>query len=123
VTHEAHAATGSSDRLVALRLYFARSARAAPTRFWHHLSAPALGHHLLTLARRDGIEQALFQSVQAGYLPGESISYEHPEHLAGRHPACVELISTEERLRRFLDDHASHLLNVRVVLFRCEVMR
>lgn len=107
--------------LTALRLYFPQSARAKPTRFWHHLTAPALGHRLLIAARRSGIQQALLHRVHAGYLPGHKMSHQHVETTPAHHPLCIELIDLEERLRAFLHDHADELHHVRAVLFRCEV--
>lgn len=107
--------------LTALRLYFPQSARAKPTRFWHHLSAPALSHHLLTVASRCGIHQALLHSVHAGYLPGKKLSHHDLEGTSTHHPLCIELIDLEDRLRTFLHEHADELRHVRAVLFRCEV--
>jgi PII-like signaling protein len=108
--------------MTALRLYLSHSARAKPTRFWHHLSAPVLSHHLLAAARRSGIHQAMLHTVQAGYLPGNKLSHRHVEHTAAHHPMCIELIDQEDRLRRFLHDHAGELQHVRAVMFRCEVV-
>ena len=85
--------------LTALRLYFPQSARAKPTRFWHHLTAPALSHRLLLAAKRAGIQQALLHSVHAGYLQGKKLSHHHLETAALNHPLCIELIDNEMRLR------------------------
>lgn len=104
-----------------LRLYFQQDARARPTRFWHRLSAPALGHRLLTAARRSGIQQALMHHVHAGYLSGEKLSHAHIESAPARHPLCIEMIDSEERLRAFLKQHADELQQVKSVLFRCEI--
>lgn len=109
------------EDLSALRLYFPQSARAKPTRFWHRLSAPVLSHHLLSAARRAGIQQATMHSVHAGYLPGRSLSHQHPEATPAHHPLCIELIDAEARLRKFLHEHADELHHVRAVLFRCEI--
>ena len=105
----------------ALRLYFPLSARAKATRFWHHLTAPALGHHLLACARRAHIQQAVIHVVQSGYLPGEKLLHRHVEGTSGRMPQCLELIDTESRLRKFLHDHADELAQVRAVLYLCEI--
>lgn len=107
--------------MTALRLYFPQSARAKPTRLWHHLSAPTLSHRLLTAARRSGIHQALLHSVHAGYLPGNKLSHHHIEASPAHHPLCIELIDIEERLRKFLHEHAEELRHVQAVLFRCEL--
>jgi len=37
------------------------------------------------------------------------------------HPLCIELIDAEERLRKFLHEHAEELRHVQAVLFRCEL--
>lgn len=108
-------------KLMALRLYFPHSARAKPTRFWHHLSAPALSHRLLTAARRAGIQQALMHTVHAGYLPGKKFSHQHVESTPTHHPLCIELLDTEDCLRKFLHDHTDELHHVRAVLFQCEI--
>jgi len=109
------------NNMTALRLYFPQSARAKSTRFWHHLSAPALSQRVLHAAHRSGIQQALLHSVQAGYLPGNKLSHHHIEAAPGQHPICIELIDAEERLRAFLQEHADELRHVRAVLFRCEL--
>ena len=109
------------QNMTALRLYFPQSARAKPTRFWHYLSAPALSHHLLKAAGRAGIHQALMYSVHAGYLPGKKLSHHHIESTPAHHPLCIELIDTEERLRKFLHEHAEESWHVQAVLFHCEL--
>lgn len=107
--------------MTALRLYFPQSARAKPTRLWHHLSAPALSHRLLTAARRAGIHQALLHTIHAGYLPGSKLSHLHIETSPANHPLCIELIDIEDRLRKFLNEHADELRHVKAVLFRYEL--
>lgn len=107
--------------LTALRLYFPQAARAKPTKFWHHLSAPALSHRLLTAAKRCGIQQALLHTVHAGYLPGHKLSHQQIESSPAQHPLCIEMIDSEERLRSFLREHADELNHVRAVLLRAEI--
>lgn len=108
-------------QLTAVRLYFPISARAKATRFWHRLSAPALGHHLLQAAKRSHIQQAAMLNVQAGYLPGEKLEHWHLESASKRMPQCIELIDSESKVRKFLRDHADELREVRAVLYRCEI--
>lgn len=107
--------------LTALRLYFPANSRAKATRFWHRLSAPALAQHLLEVARRSGIQQALLYQVGSGYLPGEWLTHHHLEGHALRHPQCLELLDSEERLRAFIQEHAEEMRKVRAVLFACEL--
>lgn len=111
----------SQHHIAALRLYFPMSARANVTRFWHLLSAPALAHHLLAVARKANIVQAMLHQVSAGYLPGERLSHQHPELTGMRHPQCLELLDTEQRLREFVAEHAAELRKVHAVLFLCEL--
>lgn len=111
----------SQHHIAALRLYFPMSARANVARFWHHLSAPALAHHLLAVARKADIVQAMLHPVSAGYLPGERLSHRHPELTGMRHPQCLELLDTEQRLRDFVAEHAAELRKVHAVLFLCEL--
>ena len=114
-------ATSASHDLTALRLYFPSGSRATRTRFWHHLNAPALAQHLLAVAKRANLQQALLHHVDAGYLRGERMSHHHPEVHSMRHPQCLELLDTEERLRAFMREHAEELIKVRAVLFRCQL--
>jgi PII-like signaling protein len=107
--------------VTALRLYFPQTARAKPTKFWHRLSAPTLGHRLLTAARQNGIQQALMHTVHAGYLPGQKLSHLHVESAPAQHALCIEMIDTEERLRHFVHVHADELHHVRAVLLRGEI--
>lgn len=111
----------TSTALAALRLYFPGATRAKARRFWHHLSAPALVHHLLDAARRANIVQAMVHPISAGYLPGERLSHHHPELTGMRHPQCLELLDTEVRLRAFIFAHAEELRKVHVVLLKCEL--
>lgn len=113
--------TDTSQTIAALRLYFPTATRAAATRFWHHLSAPALAHHLLTVAKKANILQAMLHRVSSGYLPGERLSHQHPELTGMRHPECLELLDTEQRLRAFMHEHADELKKVHAVLFLCEL--
>jgi PII-like signaling protein len=106
--------------LVAVRLYFPASARASRSRFWHHLSAPVLAHHLLKVARQAGIEQAILHHVDAGYLKGQRLSHHHPEASAMGHPQCLELVDSRDILDRFLTDHVAELQKVRVLMLSCE---
>lgn len=108
-------------QLTALRLFFPMSARAKATGFWHKLSAPMLGHHLLQCAKRAHIQQAAMLMVQAGYLPGEKLEHRQLESPSKRLPQCIELIDSESKLRKFLRDHADELKEVRPVLYRCEI--
>lgn len=109
------------QNLSALRLYFPNSARTKPTRFWHRLSAPTLGHYLLKAAHRSGIRQALLHNVHAGYLSGQKITHHHIEVISPHHPLCIELIDTEEQLRKFLHEHTEELQHVQAILFQCEL--
>jgi PII-like signaling protein len=110
-------------QLTALRLYFPMSARAKVTRFWHRLSAPALGHHLLQSAKRAHIQQAAMLSVLGGYLPGEKLEHWHLESPSKTLPQCIELIDTETRLRKFLREHSEELTQVRAIFYRAELAK
>lgn len=109
------------SEFASLRLYFPMSARARATSLWHRISAPALSHHLLQCARRARIEQAVMHTVHSGYLPGQKMVHSHVETTPRRMPQCIELIDSESRLRKFLQDHADDLRHVRAVLYRCEL--
>ncbi|WP_281078692.1 hypothetical protein [Variovorax paradoxus] len=111
----------SENKLTALRLDFPAGSRARATRFWHHLSAPVLAQHLLAVARRAKIQQALLHQISSGYLPGERLTHHHPEVSGMKHPQCLELLDSEERLRAFMHEHAEELRKVRAVLFLCEL--
>lgn len=111
----------SLQQLAALRLYFPGATKARATRLWHHLSAPALAQHLLKVAREARITQVMLHQVSSGYLPGERLSHHHPELAGMRHPQCLELLDTEQRLRGFMHEHAEELRKVHAVLFLCEL--
>lgn len=111
----------SNQSLAALRLYFPMSMRAKASRFWHHLSAPVLAHHLLVVAKKARIQQAMLHPISSGYLPGQRLSHFHPEMHDMSHPQCLELVDSESRLRDFLQEHAEELQKVHVVLFKCEL--
>ncbi|HEJ6533370.1 hypothetical protein NK553_18590 [Pseudomonas sp. ZM23] len=113
--------TKDKHPLVALRLYFPTGTTAKATRFWHHLSAPALAHHLLKVARKANILQAMLHHVVSGYLPGEKLSHSHPELTDMRHPQCLELLDTEQHLLDFMQEHAEELKKVHAVMFKCEI--
>jgi PII-like signaling protein len=109
--------------LAALRLYFPSSTRASRSRFWHHLSAPALAHHLLTVARRAGIEQAVLHRIDSGYLKGQRLTHHHPEAHDMTHPQCLELVDHRHKLQAFLEEHAEEIKKVRVLMFHGESLQ
>ncbi|WP_425930323.1 hypothetical protein [Pseudomonas sp. NyZ201] len=109
------------NRPTLLQLYFPSASRTRVTKFWHRFSAPTLAQHLLRVATAAKIEQVILRTVTAGYLPGQRLSHYHPEIGGMRHPQCLELLDTEDRLRAFLSDHAEELLKVRAVLMLCEL--
>ncbi|HDR9497152.1 TPA: DUF190 domain-containing protein [Burkholderia cepacia] len=108
------------SKLTALRLYFHQSAKARPTRLWHRIARPSLAHHLLSHAKRAGIEQAVLHRVHAGYLAGDRLHHEHVEHVHNRFPHCIELIDLENKLQEFWQRHGRDLPNVRAVFLPCE---
>jgi PII-like signaling protein len=110
------------SNLFSLRLYFPQSARTKPTRLWHHISAPALSHRLLLSARKSHIEQVILHNVSAGYLNGNKLSRQQIELQDAKHPACLELMDTEDKLRKFVLDHKDELHNVKAALFQCEIL-
>ena len=65
--------------------------------------------------------QAMLHQISSGYLPGEQLSHQHPEISGMRHPQCLELVDTEERLRDFMREHADELRKVHAVMFLCEL--
>ncbi len=73
------------------------------------------------VARQANIAQAMLHQVSSGYLPGERLSHHHPELTGMRHPQCLELLDTEQRLREFMREHAEELRKVHAVLFLCEL--
>jgi len=109
------------SELTAVRLYFPLSARAKGKHFWHRLTTPGLGHHLLRAAKLAHIQQAVMLPVTSGYLPGEKLQHDHFEGRPAKLPQCIELVDTESKLRRFLHDHKADLEGVRAVLYRCEL--
>ncbi len=110
------------SELTAVRLYFPLSARTKGGHFWHRLTAPGLGHHLLRAAKRAHIHQAVMIKIEAGYLPGDKLQHDHLEGRPARLPQCIELVDTETKIRRFLREHAHDLDGVKVVLYRCELL-
>ena len=104
--------------LIALRLYFPHSARVVHSRMWHHINRPALATHLLTLARRESIGQALLHHVEAGYLSGDThVRHRHVEHSHKKLPQCLELIDTESKIRAFWAAHRHELADVSAMFF------
>lgn len=103
--------------LVAVRLYFPASSRATRTRFWHHLSPPALAQHLLAVAQQGGVEQAILHRIDSGYLKGQRVSHHHPETGDMNHPQCLELVDLRHKLEAFLVEHAAEIKKVRVLMF------
>ncbi len=65
--------------------------------------------------------QAMLHQISSGYLPGERLSHQHPEISGMRHPQCLELVDSEERLRDFMREHADELRKVHAVMFLCEL--
>ncbi len=80
-----------------------------------------MARHLLTHAKRAGIEQALLHRVQAGFIRGDRLHHAHVETLHHRFPQCIELIDLESRLREFWQQHGGNLHDVHAVFLPCEI--
>jgi PII-like signaling protein len=107
--------------LMALRLYFPHSARAPHSSLWHHIARPALTTHLIRLARREGIAQAIIHHVESGYLPDDDrVRHRHVEHPHPKLPQCLELIDSGHKIQAFIDRHGKELANVRALLMPCQ---
>lgn len=63
----------------------------------------------------------MLHRVSSGYLPGERLSHSHAEVLDMRHPQCLELLDSEQRLRAFMHEHAGELNKVHAVLLLAEL--
>jgi PII-like signaling protein len=103
-----------------LRIYFQNKTRVERKGFWSRLMAPSLGTHLISAAKKDGIEQAVYQPIIAGYLKGDPVSCDISEAPPPKLPSCVELIDSESKLRNFLKDHEDELRGIKAVLVRAE---
>jgi PII-like signaling protein len=108
-----------SDKAV-LRIYFHYGAKLKREGFWAKLTAPPYGTYLLSLAKKQGIEQAARQRISAGYLSKEPISYDMSEIPPDRLPQCLELIDSESKLRGFLKKNGADLKQSRSVLLKFE---
>ncbi|QGZ64586.1 DUF190 domain-containing protein [Paraburkholderia acidisoli] len=111
------------SRLISLRIYFRHSERAPVglrRSLWRLLVRPSLAQHLLRKASDDGIGQAILYRVEAGYLGGERLRYDHIELSHDSLPCCIELIDRESRVRAFWGENVNGLYNVRSVFLHCE---
>jgi len=74
-----------------------------------------LSQHLLAVARRANIQQALLYQIGPSYLPGERLTHHHADVQAMRHTECLELPDSEERLRAFMQEHTEEMRKMRAV--------
>lgn len=106
------------ESMAVLRLYFHYGAKVKTQTLWQRIWNPSLGNHLVTLAKKFGIEQVIWQSVSAGYLKNEQIGYNITEIPSDKLPQCVELIDTEAKLRAFMKEDILDFNEVRCVLIK-----
>lgn len=100
-----------------LRIYMKQSEQAKNlVGFWQKIFNPGLAFHLIKGAKAFGIEQAIVQKVSSGYLKGAALAFDMVEVAPLNLPLCLELIDSEERLRKFLNEHTAELENCRVVM-------
>ncbi len=99
-----------------LRLYFPHGAHVAGRQGWRRLLGQPLAHELLKAAKALDIEQAIAFNVTAGYLRGDALHHGQVEHIALKHPQCVELIDHPDQIARFLERNQPLLEQVRVLL-------
>ena len=99
-----------------LRLYFQHGTPVAGRQGWRRLLGKSLAHELLRAAKALNIEQAIAFNVTAGYLRGDVLHHGQAEHIAPKHPQCVELIDSPDQIARFLEQNQSLLTQVRVLL-------
>ncbi|MGE8258321.1 MAG: DUF190 domain-containing protein [Stenotrophomonas sp.] len=102
--------------LAAMRLYFPASSLAGAKTLWHRVIPRRLSGYLLQAAHEEGIQQAIHHHVVAGYLRDDPLSHGYGENSPMKHPHCIELIDTEQRLRAFAARHADEFCKARVLV-------
>ncbi|BDH46965.1 hypothetical protein TUM12370_30090 [Salmonella enterica subsp. enterica serovar Choleraesuis] len=111
----------SGNSIAALRLYFPVSLKVTKKNGWARFGNPTLASYLLEAAKQAGIQQVILHPINSGYLPGERLSHYHPELMNMKHPQCLELLDTEQKLREFLHWYSQELQGVHAVLLQCEL--
>ena len=102
-----------------LRFYMPIAAKVKhPQTFWQKIFGASLAGFLVKKAKEDGIKQAVFQKIDAGYLNGERLVFDQIEAVPPSLPVCVELIDEERKLRDFVEKVKNELSDCRAVLFQ-----
>lgn len=99
-----------------LRIYFSYGQKAQNLTFWQKMWNNNLGQQLLKKAKELNIEQANIFTAKAGYLDNEKINFNISEIPPNKNPVCLELIDQPEKLKLFIEKHATELSEANVIL-------
>lgn len=103
-----------------LRIYYNAECKAPGLTFWQKVWDSSYSTCLIKKAKEYDIAQVICFNIPKGYLDNQSIQWGMSEVKNVKHPQCVELVDSEEKIRMFLECEKELLSQAKTVLVSSE---
>lgn len=98
-----------------VRFYFEHGAKVEGAIWWQCMWNNRFANRLIKDAKMAGIKHVILFHVCAGYLDGQAIQWAG-EICSMKHPECIEITDTKEKLSKFLREQESRLSGVKTII-------
>lgn len=107
---------------ITIRFYFEYGKKVKGLSFLKKLFHHNFLHFMIKEAKQEGIKQAIYFNIPAGYLSHQkNIQWGHAEVTPLNHPQSIELTDNEDKIMAFLQKHREQLSDTEVIIVKSEI--
>ncbi|MFR3215927.1 MAG: hypothetical protein ACLTWE_10640 [Dysgonomonas mossii] len=107
---------------ITVRIYFEHGKKVKGLTFRQKLFHGGFSYYMLKETKQAEIKQVICFNISAGYLSThKNIQWGHSEVTPIRHPQCIELTDSDEKIYGFLKEYEEQLKNTEILIVKNEV--
>lgn len=91
------------NNMITIRIYLENGAKAVGLTRWQRLWDNSLANQLMKLCKAEDIQQVICFNVTSGYLNWQKIEWGTSEVLSPKHPQCIEISDSSEKITSLLE--------------------
>jgi len=107
---------------ITIRIYFEYGQKVKDHSFWKKLYSSDFSTELMKRAKAFGLYQVLHLNVNKGYLDNQKINWGMNEIRHYKHPHLIEIIDSELKINKFLEEQENLLQTTTILLVKNEVV-
>lgn len=107
---------------ITIRIYFENGQKIKNLSFWGKLNSSNFSSEVMRRAKAFGLHQVLHLNVNKGYLDNQQINWGIGEIRHLKHPHLIEIIDSEIKINRFLEEQKDLFEAIRILMVKNEVL-